>query len=1151
MNHHIVHWKTVKPLLLSIVAVAVFFLCVQREDEIGSRNNPFDAGGTRWDSTTPPEVTLSGGNLWVEFDHATGTGEMELTIAVTDSNFPNDTVSGELRISDRESVNLQFDDSLSDTTYAVTDLLPETALQCTVYVADLKNAADTSYLPLVAPSGLPPYPPTPSITAKTSAIMVAWDTVAGAGRYLLYAAVKKNGPYTEVAAVNQKATGIPRTLSVSDTPGDTLPVYYRLAAENSSGRAFCPDTLTGRTLNSSLATPVLEVTKGISSEYIGITVNAYGCTECRHVELYRRIGRSGTMMLIDTVPFDRSGSTFGLSVHDSVVTTDTCWYTAAVIDFRGRTSSFSTLQYGLIERLPAPANVALSSQSDYIHLDWSYVSGAASYRIYRIPGDGGEEKRIATVTNQREFNDTLFTSDTFCYSVAAVDKQEHEGMRSAASCGRIQLYPAPDNVQVSFEDYVDHVALSWSPVPKATGYVIERAEITVGTTIVTGIDAGTDTSYNDTLRTVPLYRYRVAATDSRGPGTFSEYKRGSIIMPSVPSYSVVDSVLRISWVKHSRALAYLLLRGTDTSDFTLIDSTTKTWHYDTVSTLGTLYYRLILHTSEGRSRTGTYSIATIQLNPPDTLVIDDEKNGAHLLWPKVAFAESYRIYRSDAPSGFALYHETTDTFHVDSLTENTRYYYQVASVHDTMESARSMTVRGGRLTPPPIPVVKMTPSAYYYIQISWTVSESGSRPDGFYIYRSVGSSTNMQLYDSTAEFLYRDSVPDTSRYFYRVSAFNDSGESDRSGYVSNTRRRPKSPATVTVSSGTYADFSRVSWPKMTSVPLYSVFRSPVRYGEYPYVGTTADTVFHDSTCPTNTVLYYIVISILLDSLRGEVDGVGTGGRLGPPKYAHIDTLAGATYLTWEPGPFPAQEYGIYRASDYSGPFKKIDSTETLFWYDMNPLPGNLYYKISAKNLQETPPCSLTLVANPLLPGIPDTIYATRGSEANAIRVTWSTVPKATGYNLYRAPTDSFELYGSAIASTTGTSFTDVMTSDSLYFYKVTALNDNGETHFSSVTARGYRTPHTVPAPVVGLRVEPANESILIRWTPPSTAVGFEGYHVYRAPSENGTYELFYESELTNFIDTPSLSYPTTYWYRITAYNQLGDGPGVVVEAGRE
>ena len=147
MKRPMLQRKPVILLILSIVAAGVLFFCVQREDEIGSRSNPFDAGGTDWDSTSPPEVTLSGGDLWVEYDHATGKGGVGLTIAVADENFPFDTVSGQLRMADQAPVSLRFNDSLSTTTFVVSGMLPETTRRCTVYVADLKDAADTAYLP--------------------------------------------------------------------------------------------------------------------------------------------------------------------------------------------------------------------------------------------------------------------------------------------------------------------------------------------------------------------------------------------------------------------------------------------------------------------------------------------------------------------------------------------------------------------------------------------------------------------------------------------------------------------------------------------------------------------------------------------------------------------------------------------------------------------------------------------------------------------------------------------------------------------------------------------------------------------------------------------------------------------------------------------
>ena len=100
---------------------------------------------------------------------------------------------------------------------------------------------------------------------------------------------------------------------------------------------------------------------------------------------------------------------------------------------------------------------------------------------------------------------------------------------------------------------------------------------------------------------------------------------------------------------------------------------------------------------------------------------------------------------------------------------------------------------------------------------------------------------------------------------------------------------------------------------------------------------------------------------------------------------------------------------------------------------------------------------------------------------------------------------------------------------------------------SPVFARGYRIPTSVPHAPTDLDTIDDGElsgMVILKWIMPSQTIAYTGFHIYRADSSDGTYTLVgstTESDYeTYYLDTPPYSFPTVYWYKVTAYNSKGE-----------
>ena len=87
---------------------------------------------------------------------------------------------------------------------------------------------------------------------------------------------------------------------------------------------------------------------------------------------------------------------------------------------------------------------------------------------------------------------------------------------------------------------------------------------------------------------------------------------------------------------------------------------------------------------------------------------------------------------------------------------------------------------------------------------------------------------------------------------------------------------------------------------------------------------------------------------------------------------------------------------------------------------------------------------------------------------------------------------------------TGTTYTDSgLTNGTTYYYKLVAVNANGESAASNEASGGPNAPPGVPTSPVAT---PGNASVALTWTA-STGAGTITYNVLRSTTPGGSYSL--------------------------------------------
>ena len=146
----------------------------------------------------------------------------------------------------------------------------------------------------------------------------------------------------------------------------------------------------------------------------------------------------------------------------------------------------------------------------------------------------------------------------------------------------------------------------------------------------------------------------------------------------------------------------------------------------------------------------------------------------------------------------------------------------------------------------------------------------------------------------------------------------------------------------------------------------------------------------------------------------------------------------------------------------------------------------------------------------------------------AILLKWSAAEGAGSYRIYRSETENgaYEQVGESA----GTSFTDVLSGEGAYYYKVRGCAEYaGATYmgqFSDPVCCGY----ILPPGTVNIRSS-SPSSIILSWSASTMA---DGYAVFRSMTRTGTYTSIAKTEKTNGTFAPARTNGMSF-YKIRAY----------------
>ena len=331
----------------------------------------------------------------------------------------------------------------------------------------------------------------------------------------------------------------------------------------------------------------------------------------------------------------------------------------------------------------------------------------------------------------------------------------------------------------------------------------------------------------------------------------------------------------------------------------------------------------------------------------------------------------------------------------------------------------------------------------------------------------------------------------------------------------------------------------LKWNAVTGAAKYEVYRARSKNGDYIKYSTVTGTSYTNTSYIEDGNTYYYKVRAL--------DASGTAGAwssivsvtykqtLPAPTVTGGNDSQGRPTLKWN-AVTGAARYEVYRARSRSGEYIKYSTVTGTSYTNTSYIEnGNTYYyKVRALKSDGTAGAWSSIVSVTYKQTL-SAPAVTGGNDAQGRpTLKWNAVSGAAKYEVYRARSKdgTYTKY----STTTGTAYTNssYLTSGATYYYKVRALDANGNAGpYSAVVSVTCRLKLTAPT-VTGSTDSQGRPTL--KW---NAVTGAAKYEVYRARSKDGDYIKYSTVTGTSYTNTSYIENGNTYYYKVRALGSDG------------
>ena len=622
--------------------------------------------------------------------------------------------------------------------------------------------------------------------------------------------------------------------------------------------------------------------------------------------------------------------------------------------------------------------------------------------------------------------------------------------------------------------------------------------------------------------------------------------------PSVTGGNDSQGRPTLKWNAVSGAAKYEVYRARSMNgDYIKYSTVTGTSYTNTsyIENGNTYYYKVRALDANGTAGAWSSVVSVTYkqtLSAPTVTGGNDSQGRPTLKWDKVAGAAKYEVYRSYSQNGnYSKYSTQTSTGYTNSsyLTSGSTYYYKVRALDANgtagpWSDVVAVTCRLGLSAP----TVTGGNDAQGRPTLKWNAVTGAAK---YEVYRARSKDGDYIKYSTVTGTSYTNTsyIENGNTYYYKVRALDANGTAGAWSSIVSVTYKQTLPAPTVTGGNDSQGRPTLKWNAVTGAAKYEVYRARSKDGDYIKYSTVTGTSYTNTSYIENGNTYYYKVRAL--------DANGTAGAwssvvsvtykqtLSAPAVTGGNDAQGRPTLKWN-AVSGAAKYEVYRARSKDGDYIKYSTvTGTSYTNTSYIEDGNTYYyKVRALKSDGTAGAWSSIVAVTYKQTL-SAPAVTGGSDAQGRpTLTWKAVSGAAKYEVYRARSKdgTYTKY----STTTGTAYTNssYLTSGATYYYKVRALDANGNAGpYSAVVSVTCRLKLTAPSVTGG---NDAQGRPTLKWNAVSGAAKYE---VYRARSMNGDYVKYSTVTGTSYTNTSYLANGTTYYYKVRALGSDGSyGP---------
>ena len=480
--------------------------------------------------------------------------------------------------------------------------------------------------------------PAPSVTGGNDSQgrpTLKWNAVTGAAKYEVYRARSMNGDYIKYSTV----TGTSYTNISYIEDGNTY--YYKVRALDASGTAGAWSSIVSVTYRAAstgnLSAPA--VTGGNDSQGRP-TLRWKAVSGAAKYEVYRARSKDGDYIKYSTV----TGTSYTNISY--IENGNTYYYKVRALDADGTAGAWSSIvSVTYKQTLSAPTVTGGNDSQGRPTLKWNTVTGAAKYEVYRARSLNGDYIKYSTVTGTSYTNTSYIENgNTYYYKVRALKSDGTAGAWSsivsvtyrAASTGTL---PAP--TVTGGNDAQGRPTLKWNAVSGAAKYEVYRARSLNGDYIKYSTVTGTSYTNTSYIEDGNTYYYKVRALKSDGTaGAWSSIvavtyqPKQTLTAPTVTGGNDSQGRPTLKWNAVTGAAKYEVYRARSLNgDYIKYSTVTGTSYTNTsyIENGNTYYYKVRALKSDGTAGAWS-SIVSVTYRKPAAATVASGKCGDSAKW---------------------------------------------------------------------------------------------------------------------------------------------------------------------------------------------------------------------------------------------------------------------------------------------------------------------------------------------------------------------------------------------------------------------------------------------------------------------------------------------------------------------------------------